>query len=445
MMSAPIRHVARPAGRRRSYVLLGLVAGMLPVGAAIAQNGEVNTNVGLRLSGGHSDNIQRQSFSAQSGSYRGIAILFNNTRNGRRLDTAFNGDVEYRKYSNPNIDSERIGSANARVDVDIVPEVFDWIFNESYGQGRVDPFRATAPTNRQQINIFSTGPRVNLRAGRRMIVRLSSIGTTRRFQNTGQLDSDNIDNQVGIFRELSPMTEIGLTFLRRDITYDNNPLLSWNVDTVAISYDRQLSRGSALIRAGKSTVDLGTIKRSSPLVDVNWNRRLGARSTLSVFGTQLQSDPADGFIRANILSGQIGIGANNAFLGPGVYDFREVGVNTTFNYLRTTLSMSVSRGEADYVASPTFSNQQRRATVGVVRQLSSRMNLGLNLRSFQRQFDVLGGGGDRDHNYRLWLTKRFVRRLSLQLSYYKWNRDARSNNPFEENVYQAAVVIDLNP
>lgn len=434
------RHLSSAHGREVALACLCLV---LLADHARAQPPSASTDLALRFGAGYSDNILRQQANEESASYKTLGFLFNHQRQGARLNTNFSGDVEVREYSRANVSRERLGSINAFLGVDAVPDVFTWIFDDSYGQGATDPFRPSAPNNRQEINIFRTGPRVNLPIGQRTFMRMQATGARRRFQNTGQLDSDSLGRELGFFRALNRTTEIGLVLNSRDVNYDIGTA-SWETDSAAISYQRQLASGSASLRVGRTRFQFGGAERSSPLVDLAWSRRLGTRSQFTVSAIKTQADPGDGFLRGNAIGSATAEGAENVLLAAGVYTYTNLNISEFVSYERTSVSVTLALGRSQYVNRPGIDNNQRRLNLTVTRQIARRSTLGLNSVIFEREYGATNIR-DVDRYNQLWFRRNIGRRLFVQTTYARNSRYGQTNFPYDENTFRVSLRLDLNP
>jgi hypothetical protein len=413
-----------------------------------AQPPDFQNDFRLRFGAGHSDNILRTSAGAVSGEYRALGFLFSANRDGERVETRFNGDIEYRDYSLPTIDNEPVGSITALVAIDVVPERFQWFFEDSYGQARIDQFVPVGPANRQDTNVFATGPRVILPVGSRTTLRIDGEHQRRRFQNTPLLDNDSDEVNIGLFRALSSTADIGLTLGRREITADA-VAAAWEDDTVFITYQRSLASGSATLRLGENTVRVGGVEISGPLFDVGWDRDVGARSRLNITATRDFVDPGDRFRYTNavVAGGIVGtLLPSDVLLGAGVYELKSFAVGNSTTLERTRFSFGAGAGESDYRASPAFNNKSRSFNAAVDHEVSARLGLGLRTNLYKIELLQLGRD-DTDRWTQVYLRRGVGRRAQFQFSYIRNTRDSQGSAllSYDENIYQIALVLDLNP
>jgi hypothetical protein len=138
------------------------------------------TNLAFWFGHGESDNIAR-STAPEDGSYDSLGFLADFARNSQRFDLNIHADLESRSYSLDTVDNELVGTVNAGAEVHIVPQRFSWEFRDYHGQGITDPYAAIGPGNREQLNVLSTGPIVDLPLGARTSLELGVTLSRRRF------------------------------------------------------------------------------------------------------------------------------------------------------------------------------------------------------------------------------------------------------------------------
>jgi hypothetical protein len=429
------------AARAAARLLLCLLAAF-----AVEAQGPGN-DFRLRFSAGYSDNIFRGISTPESGSFRALGFQFSSAREGERLRTDFNGDIEVRDYSLPAVDNEPVGSITALLGVDIVPDRFEWLFEDSYGQTRVNQFVPVGPTNRQDVNIFATGPRVTLPLGARTRLQINGEHQRRRFQNTSFLDNDSDEVLVGVLRSVNPTTDVGLSWTRREITADLIAA-AWEDDTVFITYQRRLASGAATLRVGENTVRVGGAETSGPLFDASWARDVGSRSRLTVTAVRDFVDPGDQFRYTNAVVGS-GLGSplpTDVLLGAGVYELSSLTVASTTSLDRTSFSFGVSASKAQYRTNTPFDNESRGLNVAVDHEVSALLGIGLQVNVYT--IDLLQlGREDVDRWARLYVRREIGRRLDFQFSYLRNSRDSQgiAAASYDENSYQVTLLLDLNP
>jgi hypothetical protein len=170
---------ARPAGPE----------GTAPAEPAASGARERDRALALWLSRGESDNVGR-TVVPEDGSYDGLGLLARLAHESIRLAANLDSNVEFRSYSEAAIDDEIVGTLAGVANVQIVPDLFSWDFRENYGQGINDQFAAIGPNNRERINVFSSGPELDLNLGSRTILQIGGDYSARRYDQSQNVDAD---------------------------------------------------------------------------------------------------------------------------------------------------------------------------------------------------------------------------------------------------------------
>jgi len=436
----------RCATRRTcASIALGVLA-TLAVSATHAQQNFVVRSPGTfdidaQFGGGHSDNVLRSLVDPESGDYRFVGTSFDYLRDGRRVDIDLVGDVEVRNYSDPAIDNEPVGAVNALVNAELLPNRIFWIIRDNYGVGPNNPFQPTGPQNRQEINVFSTGPRVDIPVAARSSLTFEALRTESNFDETNRIDSDAEDYELTFNRNLSATTLIGIGGSERDVEFegatDPNETRSY-----FLLYDRQLSSGSTQLRLGHSEVMVGTETWDSPLVDLSWVRNVGARSRLGVTATQGFSDAATAFANNN---GGSGPGTGVVITVRDPYEFTGVGLNFALTYERTVLTLNLGTGRSRYTESVDFDNDDRSFDIDLQRELRARLRLGASVGVWEREF-VRTAREDTELYREIFVDKSVGQRWSLRVTLQDFERDrgAAGGGAYEEDTIQVAFNVDLN-
>ena len=388
----------------------------------------------LRVGGGRSDNVRRVPVMEESGSYTAVGFLLDLNRESRRLEADLTADIEQRIYSIADIEDELYGFLDASVEVQALPERVSWFISDSYFQGRPDPFAIDTPENREQINVFSTGPRFNLPLGRRTFLRLSATASKQSLEETSELDSDIHAAEVGLFRALNITTEIGFTVSTRDVEYDL-PSRDNEIDSAYLSYRRELATGEASVAIGQSKVYFGANDDSTPFVDITWARDVGARSRLTL---SLGNEYVDAL--ENVQSGS----SADPLLNADVYEQTSVESAYAIEASRTTISIGASLIEARYANNVFLDNDESRLNIALQRSLSPQLELGLRASVSRREFQQ-SGTEDNFSSWQLSLRQNFARRLSFEFSYENISQDGLQAGDIAENEIRLFFQYTLNP
>lgn len=396
----------------------------------------------LRFGGGRTDNFDRVPAGEESASYSLLGFFGEYTRTSARLDAAVTADLEERYYSDSSIDDEPYGYARASVELFAVPDRFSWVFADSYGQARTDPFRVAGPLNREQVNAFSTGPRFNIPLGARTAMRISATEDIRTYSETDLLDSDTTTVDLGIARGLDSNTEVGFVVASRETEYDV-PALDNEVRSAFISYQRTLASGMAAIAVGASEAEFRTSDSSAPYVTLAWDRDVGARSRISLSASNELIDAGDSLRRVGDGTIFVGDAIDDLILTADLFEQTTANLNYSLTYDRSQLTFTLGRIEAAYENDVGFDNTRDVVAVTLSRTVAPLLSIGGDVYRGKRVFEA-SGQQDEDRRVSLWLQRLFGSRLTLDLRLERRSRDGVGVNNYTENIARAVFRYSLN-
>lgn len=429
-------------------MLTALVAVTLPPAArgqgAAAAGPNATTDLNLRLGVGYSDNVNRSAADPLSSQFQFLGFRSNYFRNGNRLDLSLVSDVMVRDYEVETVPSEPVGSVNAGLTYDIVPNRVFWQLNDYYGQGTVNQFAASAVDTRQEINVISTGPRVQLPLGPRTNLTGGAAKSKNDFGGVGNLDFERTDYDLQLDRNLNPTTRLGIGANVRDLEFDIGGVGDSERTTVFLSYFRDLATGSFSVRGGRTSVEFAGAELDTPFMNITWARDVGARSRLTLGLNRDYADAADIFIRNTAFLNN-GPSQGDVILDRNLIEFTRGQVNLAVTYPRTTWSFGSTIGELRYEQDPSLDNDELSLFAGVARQVRARLRASLFLRSYEREY-LERGITNRDIDLRLSFTQQLGRRYFINGFLYRASRRGTAATfPYEESGIQLSLGIDLNP
>jgi hypothetical protein len=253
---------------------------------------------------GETDNLNHDAAELRSDiDVLGVAFDARRTE-GPLLRGAIKGDVHYMKYGAVGLDvnHEVLGSVDGGLELHIVPERFEWDTRYDYGQVRADPRAAVGPTNRLDTTTASTGPMVTLPAGDRNSVELAAQISDRHFESTQSLDSQLTTTRFALRRMLNQVTRIGLVYEGNENEFDVGSDV-YKFKIASLEYRKELASGLANLSVGRGRVDIAGRSEATTVARVNWNRALGTRSRIEVFGGKELTD-AGSLFAAGAVVGQ---------------------------------------------------------------------------------------------------------------------------------------------
>lgn len=409
-------------------------ASMAQDGSAQFQDSDRRQDVTVRLGAGHSDNLFQTSVLEESGNYRLLGVDVDFYRETTRVETEVTGDVEFRSYSHPAIDDAPYGSFDAQVEIQAIRDRLSWIVSDEYGEGRLDPFQMQGPGNREQINIFTTGPALYLPVGERTEIRLSSMLGNRSYEESKDFDADTLESTAGVYRQIGMTAEVGLVLSTRDVEFDT---LDYDntIERAAIRYDKTLSDGEASLQLGTNRVEYESYSKSSPMFEISWARQVGTRSRVQLQAQQALVDSSDTF-----RGGQT---PDDALRSVDVYERTSAGAALNLGFPRGEMTFTGRIGEDRYENDLTLDNDLLQVGVAYERPLSNRLNLGISYFSVDREFQITDQQSD-DTGTMIWAERAFGSKISLDIEYERSSRGGRGVDSSDENTIRLSVIYDLS-
>lgn len=368
-----------------------------------------------------SDNIARTPI-PEAGSYKetaGVFVDFGHTSS--RLVANVDVDMQYRRYSSDTVDDEVVGTLNAGAEVDVIEDRFKWTFNDSHGQGMTDPYAGIGPGNREQVNVFATGPQVDLPLGARTTLELSATFSQRRFDESQTVDSDSLLSNIGVYRQLTSVSRVGLIIGSDDVEYVDVVAPDYKIDQVRVRYERQLATGRVLADVGTNEISAGGFANDGSLYDFRWSRALTARSELSVQAAQELTD-AGGMLVTGLEPEFDGGSFTDILVVPSPLEGQRLVLGYRLTMSRTAISASLGSFEEDYVGTAAADNDATRLHLDFVRTITPRLALGLAYDDVEREFVDNAQPNSEDSWTSAWLYRTFGRRMFIGFGILNYDR-----------------------
>lgn len=383
------------------------------------------------LAHAESDNVARADGGGRArGSYDGLGTQLDLEHARPRLRAGVVGSLEFRHYAENVSEDERVGNLATFLDASLVPERLSWTVEDSYVQGRSDPFGADTPENRENINVFSTGPELDLPVGERTFVNLGANYGTRTYTTSNFLDSDVQTYEAGLFRRTRPRTLVGVSADKTEIDYETTSA-GYDIESVRLSYARTLASGSVNAALGDNTLILPDRETSEPLLELSWVREITARSRVTISGNSGYTDAGRLF---ELRPDQVAI---DVLLTSDATNRRRVSLRYELELGRTSLALGASGLRDEFAQDAAFDSDGREVTLDITRQVARLTTIGFDYHTVRRQFTRIGTDNT-DAFMRLWLSRRFSQQVSLDAHLQKSRRDGVDG--YDETLYQFTLT-----
>jgi len=341
-------------------------------------------------------------------------------------------DLEHVTYIPRIYDDEVIGNFLGQGRLNILPQLLTWSVNDNFGQGRLNPLAPITPANREDINYFSTGPRLTVALGPEL--KLDVTGQYGRVDyQQSPLDSNRLTGSVALTHEFSLRSSISLDVVDERVDYQQDQLFSdFSSQELFLHYSTTGSRTRLGVDLGYSRIQESGANNGSYLARLSVSRELSAASTIGLSAGHNYSDGAGSFLQIQGVGGATlytqSVVESNA---PFSSDYATLGWN--FLYARTSLSINASYYQDRYATASELNNDLATIQARFARQISPVLELGLT-EYVTRQSFASGGANATETNTGLQLTWHAGRHLSMQFAYYLAKSTASiSTDSYTEN------------
>lgn len=392
----------------------------------------------IRVGASYTDNVRRADTMLQEETVAFIGIQLDASHTSRRVDAGIQSDWEYRDYVDNSFDADDVGSVNAHVSFQISPDIFSWVATNYYGTLQSNPFLADTPDNRENINVFSTGPDLKLRLGSRSAFHINGRYTNRYFE-VSDINNDVLSGGISLVRTLSPNRSLSLNVSADRLEFDDSTVNSdFDLQSAYVSVSSQNSRGTAVVNLGVNELhDSGMVSRGT-LIGLNWSRKLTAKSSFSLDYYQRFSDAGDIFRRFQ----DPGRGFGNVRSIPGVgdaFESRRFSANINIDQEDYEFYFSVIRDEQVYETSSALNRDMTGLGLGASKTLGSAWRVNFDARFGKTEFDASGRTDD-DIEMRARISRQLSRRFSVNFSYRRSERKSNSAGfDYTENVASLSI------
>lgn len=234
-----------------------------------------------------------------SGTLLSAGAGFDVQRATPRLQLSLNGSLGYEDTSEGQASGGTIGAATGTIRYAIVPQAFQWIVTDTFGQTLRNALGASSVDNRSSSNLFSTGPDLEVPlggvAGLRVSGRFSDFDSGESDAGFATGDERTLSGSAGLFRRLSPGSELGAHVAVARVEAPGFADQDYDQRSAYLRLWTQRARYSLALDGGVTEVRLGGVTERSPLVHLDFYRELSARLSLNVSGGQEFRSAGDRF------------------------------------------------------------------------------------------------------------------------------------------------------
>jgi hypothetical protein len=395
-----------------------LIVGCAATAPGIAANFDYDVNLGV----GHSDNIRRTPVNQEDEDIAAAGLRFSLDQRTARLQADAVGNFSYAEYLNNTFDSELLGNFAGNARFGFVPQRFEWVVADNFGQTLSDPFAPLTPDNRENINYFSTGPDLTFAFGSQTRLRLGGRYSLATYE-TSPLDFDTVSGETALVRMLSSASNVSLNARVAQTKYDDATLnADYDQNDAFVRYDVTGARTRLAIDLGYTELDRKAVakKEDGLLLRLDATRRLSAASTATLTAGREFSNSGTAFAGLQGVGGiDLGATPGRQTAQPFINDYVTLGWDFSRN--RTTAGLFASWTDQSYEGASVLDQSLTSFGVQLGRELSPRTSLTLHTLYTQADFKQQNADYS-DLNGGLAFAWRLSRNVSLSATYDYYKR-----------------------
>lgn len=348
---------------------------------------------------GWSSNITGNSADPQAETIAVVGVEGRAGNQGRRTGVEALFDLSYINYLGGEYSDRLTGNATLDARVAAVPDRLWFVVEDWFGQTQSEPFAPPTIENQENTNVLAGGIDTRLD----LVGNLVFIGSGRYVIDTYQrTDADNERWQgvAGVHYEFSGRTSLGVLAQARDVNYTGgSPYDNFSIRELTLRYRISAPRTTLQVDGGRTEYrgrDALQTRRTLWSGSFALARNLTRRTSMSLAMGREISDGGDMFISAIEAPGAL---RELRHARPGAVPTGGAGVVATgdalksmylragwdFNAPRSSVALGGEARKERYFAALSADRNAYSAYIALIRRLSSRFSMNLDLRGTSRE------------------------------------------------------------
>lgn len=365
-------------------------AGYLLAFMAASSASAVDIGYSLGYTGIYTDNPRQESADGMDEWINNANLGFELEQKGAGLEAEIDSLFTFSNFKNDTRDDVLRGDFDGVAIWHIRPGGLEWQFQELFTSLAITDQQSENPINQQNTNAFSTGPRFYFRVGERNTLQLD-LRYEDYFFEESPLDSQRLAGLISWIRPLSPTVTSSVNFGGSTVDYENQGVAD-NFDRVDLFWRGEFESSSSelILQFGGTDIKSdGPEDSSGATGEIDWNRTLGAESSLRILLSSDFTDTGDALFEGAFDRPDVGGVQVNANV------FRRTHGELTYrrDAAAGALDFSVFATKTDFETGGT-DRQAAGATAGYRRPLTARATATLSLRYGMTEFDQINRDDD---------------------------------------------------
>ena len=395
---------------------------------------EADVDYELRVGGAFTDNVRRNDLAIEDQWVAIAGLKFDASRESTRFDGSFLADLQFNKYMDDAFENENLSSFELDAEFKLAPDVFHWVVFDKFGVLQQDPFRADTPENRENVNLFETGPDLTVRLGDQGSAKLGGRYRSNKFE-ISNIDNTTVTGSLSLSRALSPNRILSLNGSADRIEFEDSVAYSdFDRKSAYLGFTSKISNGSLTLNIGVNELLIEGETYSGTLMGLSWSRQLTNISTINVNYNERFSDAGDLFRRYESYGDRPGDAQPFTPTGDP-FEVSALRIGYDYEKERSTFLISALFSEDTYQNQTGLDSQRMGGRIGLSRGSESGWTVGADLRFETRDFET----SDQQDDYLdaiLRISRRLTRTVSLSFEYlYSERTSNQVGQDYSENRY----------
>ena len=361
----------------------------------------------------YSDNIRLQPVVEENESPLSVLAGVQVTEESSLMSLSLDSDLQYINYTQNTFSDEILGDLNLDLVAYAIPDRLSWIVTNNWGQLLEDTLSAPSPSNREDVNIFSTGPDLYFLFGKTN--RLTLFGRyVDDYYEIRDFDSERVNYGASYVRFLPGERSIGVYGVRTDVDYDSMALTDYNRNDLFLRFESETSKSQFRLDAGYSELerDFDGATDDGILAELEFSRDISGTSKVIALYSYSYSDSGERF--TDISSGSEDLATDDIAEVPDPFRLEEFRIGFDRSTGVDNFRLALGAQEEEYTVSIDRDRQIREVEASYSRSLNKAISVGIAGNFTNRDYDNRDREDD-DWNVDLFGIYELSRNLDIRL------------------------------
>ena len=216
----------------------------------------LDIDYGVSASIARHDNINQENTLHEEEWVKSLKVGMAIKEDSTNLAANVNASVESIDYRYDQQEDSNVGNLQAAMLFIIEPSLFEWHLSDVFTQTVTNPLDRNRPDNRQDVNVFSSGPNIFLRLSSKNLISLEARYQTASFEDT-IADNKRDKTTIRWNHDINSSFSSALNYESLGVTFDNTSLGKITKEDLFASASYSAGRNEYQAEVGLSSVGNG--------------------------------------------------------------------------------------------------------------------------------------------------------------------------------------------